>query len=39
MLDNGEVSERGTHDELVEHGGRYSELWELQRGDMGVAEE
>ena len=39
VLDNGEVAERGTHDQLVELGGRYSELWDLQRGDMGVVEE
>ncbi|GIT59918.1 MAG: hypothetical protein Ct9H300mP19_18660 [Dehalococcoidia bacterium] len=35
VLDSGEVIERGTHDELVQLGGRYSELWDLQRGDLG----
>ena len=39
VLDNGEVIERGTHDELVQLGGRYSELWDLQRGDLGTVEE
>ena len=39
VLDNGEVIERGTHDELVQLGGRYSELWDLQRGDLGAVEE
>ena len=39
VLDNGEVIERGTHDELVQLGGRYSELWDLQQGDLGTVEE
>jgi len=39
VLDNGEVIERGTHGELVQLGGRYSELWDLQRGDLGAVEE
>ena len=39
VLDSGEVIERGTHDELVQLGGRYSELWDLQRGDLGTVEE
>ena len=39
VLDKGEVIERGTHDELVQLGGRYSELWDLQRGDLGTVEE
>ena len=39
VLDSGEVIERGTHDELVQLGRRYSELWDLQRGDLGAVEE
>ncbi len=30
VLDNGAISERGTHDELVAHGGIYAELYEKQ---------
>jgi ATP-binding cassette subfamily B protein len=30
VLDNGAIVERGTHDELVVHGGIYSELYEKQ---------
>jgi ATP-binding cassette subfamily B protein len=33
VLHHGEVVERGTHRELVEHGGRYGTLWRLQAGD------
>jgi ATP-binding cassette subfamily B protein len=30
MLENGRIVERGTHDELVQLGGRYAHLWQLQ---------
>ncbi len=30
VLDNGEIAEQGTHDELVLHGGMYAELYEKQ---------
>ena len=33
VLHHGEVAERGTHRELVEHGGLYGTLWRLQAGD------
>ena len=33
VLHHGEVSERGTHRELLAHGGLYSNLWRLQAGD------
>ena len=33
VLHHGEVVERGTHRELVEHRGLYSNLWRLQAGD------
>jgi ABC-type multidrug transport system fused ATPase/permease subunit len=29
VLDHGQVVERGTHSELLRHGGRYRELWRL----------
>ena len=32
VLDNGEIIETGTHDELVNNGGVYSELWARQSG-------
>lgn len=31
VLDGGEVSERGTHEELLAHGERYAQMWALQR--------
>src|SRR6476646_7394930 len=33
VLHHGEVVERGTHRELIEHRGLYSNLWRLQAGD------
>jgi ATP-binding cassette subfamily B protein len=33
VLHHGEVAERGTHRELLERGGLYSNLWRLQAGD------
>ncbi len=32
MLENGEIIERGTHDELMKLGGRYAELMKLEQG-------
>ena len=32
VMDNGDIIEDGTHDELVEKGGLYSELWAHQAG-------
>ncbi|MBA4709474.1 ABCB family ABC transporter ATP-binding protein/permease [Aquitalea aquatica] len=31
VMENGRVLERGNHRELVEHGGRYAEMWHLQQ--------
>lgn len=33
VLDEGEIIERGTHAELLDHGGHYSDLYELQYAD------
>ena len=33
VLHHGEVAERGTHAQLIEHRGLYSTLWRLQAGD------
>ncbi len=32
VLKDGEIAESGTHDELVEAGGLYAELFKLQAG-------
>jgi len=32
VLNNGKVEQQGTHDELLQHGGLYKKLWELQAG-------
>ncbi len=34
VLENGEITERGTHQELMLHGGRYRKLYEKQYGVM-----
>lgn len=33
VLDNGEVVEEGTHDELLDLKGMYYRLWEMQQGN------
>jgi ATP-binding cassette subfamily B protein len=38
VLDQGSVAERGTHDELLDQGGLYSELWQRQIAEQ-LAEE
>ena len=32
MLENGQIVERGTHDELLKLGGKYAEMWRVQAG-------
>ncbi|KAA0547484.1 ABC transporter ATP-binding protein [Bacillus sp. BGMRC 2118] len=32
VLDKGSIVERGNHDELMEHGGRYYQMYQLQQG-------
>jgi len=31
VMDHGRIQERGTHAELLERGGRYAQMWRLQR--------
>ena len=35
VLDEGELKELGTHEELLAKGGLYSRLWNLQDGSLG----
>jgi hypothetical protein len=37
-LEDGVVSEQGTHRELLERGGRYAEMWEAQQHGIGQEE-
>ena len=32
VLENGEITESGTHDELIKQSGRYHQLWSIQTG-------
>lgn len=36
VMDKGQILEQGTHDELLQKGGRYYELWEMQQGNFIV---
>lgn len=38
VLDQGEIIEKGTHEELLGKKGRYYELWEMQQGNFKVKE-
>jgi ABC-type multidrug transport system fused ATPase/permease subunit len=38
VLDDGRIVERGTHDELVEHGGLYADLYRQQLLEDALAE-
>lgn len=39
VLDNGEILEQGTNDELLAQGGRYHRLWEMQQWNFIKTEE
>ncbi len=39
VLNNGEIVEQGTHDELLAKQGEYYRLWEMQQGNFVVKEE
>ena len=39
VLDDGEIIERGTHDELLARGGSYASAWSKQQKSMAAAEE
>lgn len=39
VLDKGEIIERGTHDELIERGGQYKDMYELQNLGLQVSGE
>lgn len=36
VLDDGEIVEQGSHEELLEKQGRYYQLWELQQGNFAI---
>jgi len=36
VLDDGEIVEQGTHEELLERDGRYADLWKVQVGAVGT---
>lgn len=39
VLDNGEIVEQGSHEELMQKQGRYYRLWELQQGNFVIQED
>jgi ATP-binding cassette subfamily B protein len=39
VMDQGEIIEKGTHEQLLEKQGRYYELWEMQQGNFKVKKE
>ncbi len=39
VLDNGEIVEKGTHDQLLSLQGQYYKLWEMQQGNFVIEDE
>ncbi|MGN7356119.1 ABC transporter ATP-binding protein [Paenibacillus sp. SAF-054] len=39
VLHRGEIVERGNHDELMQHGGRYYQMYQLQQGASAASED
>lgn len=39
VLDNGEIAEQGTHEELLEKQGMYYRLWNMQQGNFVIEDE
>ena len=39
VLDNGEIIEQGTHEELLSQNGRYCKLWNMQQGNFIIEED
>ena len=39
VLDNGDVLEKGSHEELIAKQGQYYKLWEMQQGNFIIHEE
>jgi ATP-binding cassette, subfamily B, bacterial len=39
VLEDGRITERGTHEELIDLGGTYAALWSVQAGETGIASE
>ncbi len=39
LLENGEIMEQGTHEELLKKEGRYYQLWEMQQGNFIIRNE
>lgn len=37
VMDNGEITEKGTHEELIARNGQYYKLWEMQQGNIIIS--
>lgn len=38
LMDQGEIAEQGTHEELIDRKGKYYRLWEMQQGNFEIKE-